>query len=136
MLTFQILLYYNFQETPENMMEILSELTSLSPKVVKVSAGGPYVEQDVLDLMHTRGFKTLSTLSSTRTISHGENRARHPVSLQSGDAPSWSLGYLMKLRPRSDFAIKHEENQGDLDDGYTRLAAVNPSHSYFTFYPQ
>ena len=32
-----VLSYHNFEETPENMMEILSELTSLTPKVVKVS---------------------------------------------------------------------------------------------------
>ena len=29
-----VLSYHNFQETPENLMEILSELTSLNPKVV------------------------------------------------------------------------------------------------------
>ena len=28
-----VLSYHNFQETPENMMEILSELTSLNPKL-------------------------------------------------------------------------------------------------------
>ncbi len=55
-----VLSYHNFQETPENMMEILSELTSLTPKVVKVSVMA-HTEQDVLDLMNfTRGFKTLN----------------------------------------------------------------------------
>ena len=32
-----VLSYHNFQETPENLMEILSELTSLNPKVVKIA---------------------------------------------------------------------------------------------------
>ena len=55
-----VLSYHNFEETPENMMEILSELTSLAPKVVKVSVMA-HNEQDVLDLMnYTRGFKILN----------------------------------------------------------------------------
>ena len=41
-------------------MEILSELTSLNPKVVKIAVMA-HTEQDVLDLMNfTRGFKTLN----------------------------------------------------------------------------
>ncbi len=64
--------YHNFQETPENMMEILSELTSLSPKVVKVSVMA-HTEQDVLDLMnYTRGFKTLNPEQEYVTISMGK----------------------------------------------------------------
>ena len=67
-----VLSYHNFQETPENMMEILSELTSLNPKVVKVSVMA-HTEQDVLDLMNfTRGFKTLNPEQESVTISMGK----------------------------------------------------------------
>ena len=63
-----VLSYHNFQETPENMMEILSELTSFSPKLVKVSVMA-HNEQDVLDLMnYTRGFKTLNPEQEYVTI--------------------------------------------------------------------
>lgn len=67
-----VLSYHNFQETPENMMEILSELTSLNPRVVKVSVMA-HTEQDVLDLMNfTRGFKTLNPEQEYVTISMGK----------------------------------------------------------------
>lgn len=67
-----VLSYHNFQETPENMMEILFELTSLTPKVVKVSVMA-HTEQDVLDLMNfTRGFKTLNPEQEYVTISMGK----------------------------------------------------------------
>ena len=67
-----VLSYHNFQETPENMMEILSELTSLTPKVVKVSVMA-HTEQDVLDLMNfTRGFKTLNPEQEYVTMSMGK----------------------------------------------------------------
>ena len=67
-----VLSYHNFQETPENMMEILSELTSLNPKVVKVSVMA-HTEQDVLDMMNfTRGFKTLNPEQEYVTISMGK----------------------------------------------------------------
>ena len=67
-----VLSYHNFQETPENMMEILSELTSLTPKVAKVSVMAQ-TEQDVLDLMNfTRGFKTLNPEQEYVTISMGK----------------------------------------------------------------
>lgn len=67
-----VLSYHNFQETPENMMEILSELTSLSPKLVKVSVMA-HNEQEVLDLMnYTRGFKTLNPEQDYVTISMGK----------------------------------------------------------------
>ena len=67
-----VLSYHNFQETPENMMEILSELTSLNPKVVKIAVMA-HTEQDVLDLMNfTRGFKTLNPEQEYVTISMGK----------------------------------------------------------------
>ena len=67
-----VLSYHNFQETPDNMMEILSELTSLTAKVVKVSVMA-HTEQDVLDLMnYTRGFKTLNPEQDYVTISMGK----------------------------------------------------------------
>ncbi len=67
-----VLSYHNFEETPENMMEILSELTSLTPKAVKVSVMANS-GQDVLDLMnYTRGFKTLNPEQDFVTISMGK----------------------------------------------------------------
>ena len=67
-----VLSYHNFQETPENLMEILSELTSLNPKVVKIVVMA-HTEQDVLDLMNfTRGFKTLNPEQEYVTISMGK----------------------------------------------------------------
>ena len=67
-----VLSYHNFEETPSNMMEILSELTRLAPKVVKVSVM-PRSEQDVLDLMNfTRGFKVLNPEQEYVTISMGK----------------------------------------------------------------
>lgn len=67
-----VLSYHNFQETPENLMEILSELTSLNPKVVKIAVIAN-TEQDVLDLMNfTRGFKTLNPEQEYVTISMGK----------------------------------------------------------------
>ncbi|VOQ81763.1 3-dehydroquinate dehydratase, (3-dehydroquinase) (type I DHQase) [Streptococcus pneumoniae] len=67
-----VLSYHNFQGTPENMMEILSELTILNPKLVKVAVMA-HTEQDVLDLMnYTRGFKTLNPEQEYVTISMGK----------------------------------------------------------------
>lgn len=67
-----VLSYHNFQETPENMIEILSELTILNPKLVKVAVMA-HTEQDVLDLMnYTRGFKTLNPEQEYVTISMGK----------------------------------------------------------------
>lgn len=67
-----VLSCHNFQETPENMMEILSELTILNPKLVKVAVMA-HTEQDVLDLMnYTRGFKTLNPEQEYVTISMGK----------------------------------------------------------------
>ncbi|HHA7241741.1 TPA: type I 3-dehydroquinate dehydratase [Streptococcus pneumoniae] len=67
-----VLSYHNFQETPENMMEILLELTILNPKLVKVAVMA-HTEQDVLDLMnYTRGFKTLNPEQEYVTISMGK----------------------------------------------------------------
>ncbi|MGT2964595.1 type I 3-dehydroquinate dehydratase [Streptococcus acidominimus] len=66
-----VLSYHNFEETPENYMEIMSELTSLSPAVVKMAVMAE-TEQDVLDVMnYTRGFKTLNAEQSYATISMG-----------------------------------------------------------------
>lgn len=56
MLDFPTVLSYHFQETPENMMEILSELTILIQNLLRLRWIA--TEQDVLDLMnYTRGFK-------------------------------------------------------------------------------
>ena len=88
-----VLSYHNFQETPENMMEILSELTSLTPKVVKVSVMA-HTEQDVLDLMNfTRGFKTLNPEQEYVTISMGKvGKVSRITSNVTGS--SWSFASL------------------------------------------
>ncbi|HFI0468003.1 TPA: type I 3-dehydroquinate dehydratase [Streptococcus suis] len=67
-----VLSYHNFDETPANYMEIMSELTSLSPAVVKMAVLANS-EQDVLDVMnYTRGFKTLNAEQTFATIAMGE----------------------------------------------------------------
>lgn len=64
--------YHNFHETPENLMEIFSELTTLAPRVVRISVM-PHNEQEVLDLMnYTRGFKTLNPEQTYATVSMGK----------------------------------------------------------------
>lgn len=67
-----VLSYHNFEETPENFMEIMSELTSLSPAVVKMAVMAN-TEQDVLDVMnYTRGFKILNAEQTFATMSMGK----------------------------------------------------------------
>ncbi|HEM5985586.1 TPA: type I 3-dehydroquinate dehydratase [Streptococcus suis] len=67
-----VLSYHNFEETPANYLEIMSELTSLSPAVVKMAVLANS-EQDVLDVMnYTRGFKTLNAEQTFATIAMGE----------------------------------------------------------------
>lgn len=67
-----VLSYHNFEETPENFMEIMSELTSLSPAVVKMAVMAK-TEQDVLDVMnYTRGFKILNAEQTFATMSMGK----------------------------------------------------------------
>ena len=88
-----VLSYHNFQETPENLMEILSELTSLNPKVVKIAVMA-HTEQDVLDLMNfTRGFKTLNPEQEYVTISMGKvGKVSRITSDMTGS--SWSFASL------------------------------------------
>ncbi|MCK3882885.1 type I 3-dehydroquinate dehydratase [Streptococcus suis] len=67
-----VLSYHNFEETPANYLEIMSELTSLSPAVVKMAVLANS-EQDVLDVMnYTRGFKALNAEQTFATIAMGE----------------------------------------------------------------
>ncbi|MGQ7375826.1 type I 3-dehydroquinate dehydratase [Streptococcus suis] len=67
-----VLSYHNFEETPANYLEIMSELTSLSPAVVKMAVLANS-EQDVLDVMnYTRGFKSLNAEQTFATIAMGE----------------------------------------------------------------
>ncbi|MDY4762370.1 type I 3-dehydroquinate dehydratase [Streptococcus thoraltensis] len=85
--------YHNFHETPENLMEIFSELTTLAPRVVKISVM-PHNEQEVLDLMnYTRGFKTLNPEQTYATVSMGK---LGKLSRISGDVTgsSWSFTSL------------------------------------------
>ncbi|HEL2057423.1 type I 3-dehydroquinate dehydratase [Streptococcus suis] len=66
-----VLSYHNFIETPDNFMEIISELTSLSPAVVKMAVMAN-TEQDVLDVMNfTRAFKNLHAGQAFATMSMG-----------------------------------------------------------------
>lgn len=112
-----ILSYHNFQKTPENMMEILSELTALNPKVVKLAVMA-HTEQDVLDLMnYTRGFKTLNPEQEFVTISMGKmgkvsriaadmmGSAWSFASLDEASAPGQiSLANMIKIREILDEA--------------------------------
>ena len=67
-----VLSYHNFEETPENLMELLSEMANLTPRVVKVAVM-PKNEQDVLDLMNfTRGFKAFNPEQEFVTMSMGK----------------------------------------------------------------
>ena len=67
-----VLSYHNFEETPENLMELLSEMANLTPRVVKVAVV-PKNEQDVLDLMNfTRGFKAFNPEQEFVTMSMGK----------------------------------------------------------------
>ena len=67
-----VLSYHNFEEMPEDIMEIFSELTSLAPRVVKI-ATMPKTEQEVLDLMnYTRGFKSINPEQEFATMSMGK----------------------------------------------------------------
>ncbi|MGT2928658.1 type I 3-dehydroquinate dehydratase [Streptococcus dentasini] len=67
-----VLSYHNFQETPDNLMSIISELTALTPRVVKIAVM-PRNEQDVLDVMNfTRGFKVINPEQDYATMSIGK----------------------------------------------------------------
>ncbi len=108
-----VLSYHNFQETPENMMEILSELTSLNPKLVKVAVMA-HTEQDVLDLMnYTRGFKTLNPEQEYVTISMGKVGK---VSRITADVTgsSWSFASLDEASAPGQISLANmKKNQGD-----------------------
>lgn len=85
-----VLSYHNFEKTPENLMAIFSELTALTPRVVKIAVM-PHNEQEVLDLMnYTRGFKTLNPDQTYVTMSLG---TLGKVSRLAGDitGSSWSF---------------------------------------------
>ncbi|MEY8462795.1 type I 3-dehydroquinate dehydratase [Streptococcus merionis] len=85
-----VLSYHNFENTPENLMEIMSEMTSLAPKMVKLAVT-PKREQDVLDLMNfTRGFKGLNPEQNFATMSMGKlGRITRFSSLLTGS--SWTF---------------------------------------------
>ncbi|MGT2925205.1 type I 3-dehydroquinate dehydratase [Streptococcus caviae] len=88
-----VLSYHNFKETPENLMEVFSELTALGPRVVKIAVM-PQNEQDVLDLMnYTRGFKTLNPEQEYVTMSMSK---LGQVSRLAGDltGSSWTFASL------------------------------------------
>ncbi|MGT2749616.1 type I 3-dehydroquinate dehydratase [Streptococcus orisasini] len=88
-----VLSYHNFKETPENLMEVFSELTALAPRVVKIAVM-PQNEQDVLDLMnYTRGFKTLNPEQEYVTMSMSK---LGQISRLSGDltGSSWTFASL------------------------------------------
>lgn len=96
--------YYDYEKTPENLMEIFSELTTLAPKVVKIYVT-PNQEQDVLDLMnYTRGFKTLNPKQIYATQSLGKlGRLTSLAGDISGS--SWSQVSLEKEDETSDLTL-------------------------------
>lgn len=68
-----ILSYYNFDKVPENLMEIFSQLTGLSPRVIRICVN-PKNQQEVLDVMNfTRGFKTLNPEQTYAVAAMGEH---------------------------------------------------------------
>lgn len=88
--------YHNFEETPENLMEIFSELSTLTPRVVRIAVT-PHNEQDVLDLMnYTRGFKSLNPEQVYATVSMGK---LGKLSRISGDVTgsSWTFTSLEQV---------------------------------------
>ena len=108
-----VLSYHNFQETPENLMEILSELTSLNPKVVKIAVMA-HTEQDVLDLMNfTRGFKTLNPEQEYVTISMGKmGKVSRITSDVTGS--SWSFASLDEASAPGQISLSSmKKNSGD-----------------------
>lgn len=87
--------YHNFEETPENLMEIFSELSTLTPRVVRIAVT-PHNEQEVLDLMnYTRGFKSLNPEQVYATVSMGK---LGKLSRISGDVTgsSWTFTSLVQ----------------------------------------
>ena len=108
-----VLSYHNFEETPENMMEILSELTSLTPKAVKVSVMA-HSEQDVLDLMnYTRGFKTLNPEQEFVTISMGKvGRISRISSDLTGS--SWSFASLDEVTAPGQISLSSMKKIRDI----------------------
>lgn len=66
-----ILTHYDREKVPDNIMEIYSTLTALSPRVVKIALT-PRNEQEVLDMMNfNRGFKSLNPEQSYMSIALG-----------------------------------------------------------------
>ncbi len=121
-----VLSYHNFEETPENMMEILSELTSLTPKVVKVSVMA-HNEQDVLDLMnYTRGFKTLNPEQDFVTISMGKvGRISRIAADLTGS--SWSFASQEMASAPGQISLSNMKKIQEIlneINGHTRMAAV------------
>ena len=108
-----VLSYHNFEETPENMMEILSELTSLTPKAVKVSVMANS-GQDVLDLMnYTRGFKTLNPEQEYVTISMGRvGRISRIASDLTGSA--WSFASLDEATAPGQISLSNMKKIRDI----------------------
>ena len=95
------------------MMEILSELTSLSPKVVKVSVMA-HTEQDVLDLMnYTRGFKTLNPEQEYVTISMGKMGVRYPRITSDVTGSSWSFASLDEAEAPGQISLSNMKKSGD-----------------------
>ena len=67
-----ILSYFNYEKVPENIMEIFSQLTSFSPRVVRFCVR-PKNQQEVLDVMNfARGFKTLNPQQEFVVLAMGE----------------------------------------------------------------
>ena len=99
-----VLSYHNAEETPENLMEIFSELTALSPRIVRIGVKSQ-VEQDVLDLMnYTRGFKTLNPQQDYATLSLGKlGRTARLMGETSGSC--WAFASLRQESPSEGLGL-------------------------------
>lgn len=101
-----VLSYHNLDETPEHLMAVFSELTALTPRVVKI-ATMPRSEQDVLDLMnYTRGFKTLNPEQTYVGISLGDlgKMSRLAGSITGS---SWTFAYVDEAAAPGQIPLNH-----------------------------
>lgn len=107
-------------------MELLSEMTNLTPRVVKVAVM-PKNEQDVLDLMNfTRGFKAFNPEQEFVTMSMGKLGR---LSRLAGDlvGSSWTFASLDNTSAPGQVALADMCRIREVwmrIDGHTRLAAV------------
>lgn len=104
-----VLSYHNFKEMPKNIIELLSEMTNLGPKVVKIAVM-PQTNQDVLDLMNfSRGFKTLNEHQDYAVIAMG---TLGRITGIAGDlmGSSWTFSSMDKVSAPGQISLTHMSN--------------------------